>query len=232
MPPLTYYWSVPHATLPYLFVPKQLRAVPCNAAAQGFPSATHPAWRDFFWSSIILHFIFFLILSSVALTPCWHTLLGRAPSWPDTCSYYHPSPLTPYTPHPLHSPEGTAPLTTRLAAPSTVTEYPFCAYVILSVGLTEQRSVPPLNRHGSADDTFGRSFPGNPAESEGHVYVKCWQPNKSVRVHVVDICPCWYSPKGQEPYEQVGSRTGDARTMYQVTVLTVSSVPPRAFCDT
>ncbi len=46
------------------------------------------------------------------------------------------------------------------------------------------------------------------------MYVKCWQPNKSVRVHVIDICPCWYSPKGQEPYEQVGGRTDGVRKVY------------------
>ncbi|GIL82480.1 hypothetical protein Vretifemale_11295, partial [Volvox reticuliferus] len=55
---------------------------------------------------------------------------------------------------------------------------------------------------GNAVDDMGRTFPGNPAEKDGYVYVKCWDPEKSVRVHVVDICPCWYSPKGQQPYEQ------------------------------
>ncbi|GIL60042.1 hypothetical protein Vafri_14669 [Volvox africanus] len=56
--------------------------------------------------------------------------------------------------------------------------------------------------HGNAVDDMNRTFPGNPAEKDGYVYVKCWDPERSVRVHVVDICPCWYSPKGQEPYEQ------------------------------
>ncbi|KAG2488344.1 hypothetical protein HYH03_013034 [Edaphochlamys debaryana] len=56
--------------------------------------------------------------------------------------------------------------------------------------------------HGSAVDTYGREFPGNPAEKDGYIYVKCWDPKASIRVHVIDICPCWYSPKGQEPYEQ------------------------------
>lgn len=56
--------------------------------------------------------------------------------------------------------------------------------------------------YGNAVDTQGRSFPGNPAEKDGYVYTKCWDNKKTVRVHVIDVCPCWYEPKGMEPYEQ------------------------------
>jgi hypothetical protein len=50
-------------------------------------------------------------------------------------------------------------------------------------------------QHASAPDTQGRAFPGNPAEKEGLVYVKCWDNKKSVRVRIIDICPCYYCPE-------------------------------------
>lgn len=34
--------------------------------------------------------------------------------------------------------------------------------------------------------------------------VKCWGDQKSVVVKVIDICPCWYEPKGMAPYFQYG----------------------------
>ncbi|PNW76515.1 hypothetical protein CHLRE_11g467656v5 [Chlamydomonas reinhardtii] len=57
-------------------------------------------------------------------------------------------------------------------------------------------------KYGSAPDDMGRSFPGNPAYKDDYVFVTCWDPSKSVRVHVVDICPCWYEPKGEPPRAQ------------------------------
>lgn len=34
--------------------------------------------------------------------------------------------------------------------------------------------------------------------------MQCWGQNKSVVVKVIDICPCYYAPKGQKPYFQYG----------------------------
>uniref|UniRef100_A0A383V9X8 Expansin-like EG45 domain-containing protein n=1 Tax=Tetradesmus obliquus TaxID=3088 RepID=A0A383V9X8_TETOB len=51
---------------------------------------------------------------------------------------------------------------------------------------------------------MGRSFPGNAGEEKAVLDVKCWGDQKSVVVKVIDICPCWYEPKGMAPYFQYG----------------------------
>jgi cullin-associated NEDD8-dissociated protein 1 len=44
---------------------------------------------------------------------------------------------------------------------------------------------------------------GNAGENQAVLDVKCWD-QKSVVVKVIDICPCWYEPKGMNPYFQYG----------------------------
>lgn len=44
---------------------------------------------------------------------------------------------------------------------------------------------------------------GNPGEAKKELQVQCWDPKKSVVVKVIDQCPCWYEPKGMQPYFQV-----------------------------
>lgn len=40
----------------------------------------------------------------------------------------------------------------------------------------------------TVNDTRGRPFPGNPAEKDGHQWVRCWN-ESSVVVKIVDNCP-------------------------------------------
>ncbi len=49
--------------------------------------------------------------------------------------------------------------------------------------------------HASAPDSYGRQFPGNPAEKDGQIYIKCWDKQKSIKVKIIDICPCYYCPE-------------------------------------
>jgi hypothetical protein len=39
-------------------------------------------------------------------------------------------------------------------------------------------------------DTYGRNWPGNPAEAEGNMYTKCWDSSKEIIVRMIDTCPC------------------------------------------
>eukprot|EP00879_Flechtneria_rotunda_P010503 GHRR01010979.1.p1 GENE.GHRR01010979.1~~GHRR01010979.1.p1 ORF type:complete len:225 (+),score=48.71 GHRR01010979.1:210-884(+) len=39
-------------------------------------------------------------------------------------------------------------------------------------------------------DTYGRTFPGNPAEAQGELYVQCYDPNRQIIVRIIDTCPC------------------------------------------
>jgi hypothetical protein len=39
-------------------------------------------------------------------------------------------------------------------------------------------------------DTYGRSWPGNPAEAEGNMYTKCWNSSQEIIVRMIDTCPC------------------------------------------
>lgn len=59
---------------------------------------------------------------------------------------------------------------------------------------------PSVNRN--VTDTQGRSFPGNDREADGYVSVKCWSPDTTVVVRIIDTCPCLYAPKGSAPYFQ------------------------------
>ncbi|GBF95926.1 hypothetical protein Rsub_08049 [Raphidocelis subcapitata] len=58
----------------------------------------------------------------------------------------------------------------------------------------------------SVPDDQGRGFPGNLGSQNATptVTVQCWDPNQSVVVKIIDICPCYYEPKGQKPYYQYG----------------------------
>lgn len=51
---------------------------------------------------------------------------------------------------------------------------------------------PPRNlqqqQQQTVNDTRGRPFPGNPAEKDGHQWVRCWN-ESSVVVKIVDNCP-------------------------------------------
>ncbi|WIA34055.1 hypothetical protein OEZ86_012433 [Tetradesmus obliquus] len=58
--------------------------------------------------------------------------------------------------------------------------------------------------YANVTDEMGRSFPGNAGEEKAVLDVKCWGDQKSVVVKVIDICPCWYEPKGMAPYFQYG----------------------------
>lgn len=44
------------------------------------------------------------------------------------------------------------------------------------------------HHHSPVNDTRGRPFPGNPAEKDGHQWVRCWN-ESSVVVKIVDNCP-------------------------------------------
>ena len=46
-----------------------------------------------------------------------------------------------------------------------------------------------------APDSYGRVFPGNKAEASDTTHVQCWEPRKSIKVRIVDVCPCYYCPE-------------------------------------
>ena len=68
--------------------------------------------------------------------------------------------------------------------------------------MTDLMYMPAIN--GSVTDTFGRRFPGNPAEKDNQQYVKCWNNGSSI-VRIVDDCPAvlpqgaWANPNKPEP---------------------------------
>eukprot|EP00882_Tetradesmus_deserticola_P029331 GHRQ01032846.1.p1 GENE.GHRQ01032846.1~~GHRQ01032846.1.p1 ORF type:complete len:418 (+),score=138.10 GHRQ01032846.1:407-1660(+) len=39
-------------------------------------------------------------------------------------------------------------------------------------------------------DTYGRKWPGNPAEAAGELYTKCWNSSREITVRITDTCPC------------------------------------------
>jgi hypothetical protein len=46
-------------------------------------------------------------------------------------------------------------------------------------------------------DTYGRNWPGNPAEAEGNMYTKCWDSSKEIIVRMIDTCPCTQVRRGR-----------------------------------
>jgi len=54
------------------------------------------------------------------------------------------------------------------------------------IWLSEMYYMPQVN--SKVNDTRGRPFPGNPAEKDGHQWVRCWN-ESSVVVKIVDNCP-------------------------------------------
>lgn len=47
----------------------------------------------------------------------------------------------------------------------------------------------------AAQDDYGRSYPGNPAEKQGMQHVHCWNNTAPIVVKIGDSCPC-YQRKG------------------------------------
>ena len=48
------------------------------------------------------------------------------------------------------------------------------------------------------NDSYGRTFPGNPAESKGKQWVQCWDKDVSSIVKIVDNCPTAQAGAGGE----------------------------------
>ncbi|KAF8059424.1 erkB [Scenedesmus sp. PABB004] len=73
-----------------------------------------------------------------------------------------------------------------------------CYEVRCKSGLVQDRGAPvSINSfyylakvNTNVQDTYGRSFPGNPRESDSLQYVQCWDDAKSIVVRVGDSCPC------------------------------------------
>uniref|UniRef100_A0A383WGT9 Expansin-like EG45 domain-containing protein n=1 Tax=Tetradesmus obliquus TaxID=3088 RepID=A0A383WGT9_TETOB len=50
--------------------------------------------------------------------------------------------------------------------------------------------LPKVSEARSLKDTYGRTWPGNPAEAEGNMFTKCWNSSQEVTVRMIDTCPC------------------------------------------
>lgn len=73
-----------------------------------------------------------------------------------------------------------------------------CYEVRCKSGLVQDRGAPVsieqfyylAKVNSNVQDTYGRSFPGNPREGDKLQYVKCWDDAKSIFIRVGDACPC------------------------------------------
>ena len=65
----------------------------------------------------------------------------------------------------------------------------------ISQGLFDFASV------ANVTDDSGRSFPGNPTQGQDFISAQCWDPQSSIVVKIIDICPCYYCPQtGPDAY--------------------------------
>eukprot|EP00882_Tetradesmus_deserticola_P019112 GHRQ01020560.1.p1 GENE.GHRQ01020560.1~~GHRQ01020560.1.p1 ORF type:complete len:255 (+),score=66.03 GHRQ01020560.1:923-1687(+) len=73
-----------------------------------------------------------------------------------------------------------------------------CYEVRCKSGLVQDRGQPVsiekfyylAKANSNVQDTYGRSFPGNPREGDKLQYVKCWDDARSIFIRVGDSCPC------------------------------------------